>query len=142
MERPNLRAGVVQDLDVGTESMVHGIGRAVISVGQVPQQIQHLTYIGGRQSLSKHTPVMVETLTAMTPSLSSSARWRMNSSSSSHCFLLAPTQLLWRHSLLCTSHTPLYVQLAQISPGNSRTSGPTVQERSPTPASPEGHGCS
>ena len=36
------------------------------------------------------------TLTAITPSLSSSARWRMNSSSSSHCFLVAPTQLLCR----------------------------------------------
>ena len=55
MERPNLRAGVVQDLDVGTESMVHGIGRTVISVGQVPQQIQHLTYRRPRVSLQAYT---------------------------------------------------------------------------------------
>ena len=42
-------------------------------------------------STYKHLHLL--TLTAMTPSLSSSARCLMNSSSSSRCFLVAPTQL-------------------------------------------------
>ena len=38
----NLWAGVVENLDVCIEGMVHGIRGTVISVSQVPQQFQHL----------------------------------------------------------------------------------------------------
>lgn len=45
-----LRAAVVQDLDVSTKGLVHDIYRHVITVGQVPQQVQN--FVG-------HHPVFV-----------------------------------------------------------------------------------
>lgn len=37
-----LWAAVVQDLDVGTQRLVHDVHGHVITVGQIPQQVQHL----------------------------------------------------------------------------------------------------
>lgn len=37
----DLRAAVVQDLDVGTQGLVHDVHRHVVTVSQVPQQVEH-----------------------------------------------------------------------------------------------------
>ena len=51
---------------------------------------------GGQSSRLASVHSMSITLLAIMPSLSSSARRRMNSSSSSRCFFIAPTQLRCR----------------------------------------------
>ncbi len=69
----DLRAAVVQDLDVGAQSLVHDVDGDVIAVSQVPQQVEHF--------MSHHSrPYRPPLACGSTPEASRAASYQRSSS--------------------------------------------------------------